>query len=136
MKEIDAEHLARTRVLADGWVCRIDEKARRRVAGHQRPWPGSKPRRLLVGERVRILTTSARAPGLPGQDANGSSRQGDIPSARIDCVVTGGPLALDGVRWLPVRPGFLSPVRALATLFRGRYLAGLRRACAPSPGWA
>jgi hypothetical protein len=46
----------------------------------------------------------------------------------VHCVVTGGGLAPDGTRWCPARPGFLFPVRALATVFRGRYLAGLRRA--------
>jgi hypothetical protein len=43
-------------------------------------------------------------------------------------VVTGGALARDGSRWIPARPDFLFPVRALAKVFRGRYLAGLRRA--------
>ena len=46
----------------------------------------------------------------------------------VHCVVTGGALAPDGARWLPARSGFLFPVRALAKVFRGRYLAGLRRA--------
>jgi hypothetical protein len=42
--------------------------------------------------------------------------------------VTGGALAPGGTRWIPARPGFLFPVRALAKVFRGRYLAGLQRA--------
>ena len=46
----------------------------------------------------------------------------------VHCVVTGGALALDGTRWIPARPDFLFPVRALAKVFRGRYLAGLQRA--------
>ena len=46
----------------------------------------------------------------------------------VHCVVTGGALAPDGTRWIPAHPGFLFPVRALATVFRGRYLAGLQRA--------
>jgi len=46
----------------------------------------------------------------------------------VHCVVTGGALAPDGTRWIPARPGFLFPVRALAKVFRGRYLAGLQRA--------
>ncbi len=46
----------------------------------------------------------------------------------MHCVVTGGGLAPDGTRWIPARPGFLFPVRALAKVFRGRYLAGLQRA--------
>ncbi len=46
----------------------------------------------------------------------------------VHCVVTGGALAPDGGRWIPARPSFLFPVRALAKVFRGRYLAGLQRA--------
>jgi len=46
----------------------------------------------------------------------------------VHCVVTGGALAPDGTRWIPARPNFLFPVRALAKVFRGRYLAGLRHA--------
>jgi hypothetical protein len=46
----------------------------------------------------------------------------------VHCVVTGGALAPDRTRWIPARPGFLFPVRALAKVFRGRYLAGLQRA--------
>ena len=46
----------------------------------------------------------------------------------VHCVVTGGALARDGTRWIPAHANFLFPVRALAKVFRGRYLAGLRRA--------
>jgi hypothetical protein len=46
----------------------------------------------------------------------------------VHCVVTGGALAPDGTRWIPARPDFLFPVRALAKVFRGRCLAGLQRA--------
>ncbi|MBI2494033.1 MAG: IS91 family transposase [Candidatus Rokubacteria bacterium] len=46
----------------------------------------------------------------------------------VHCVVTGGALARDGARWIPAHPAFLFPVRALATVFRGRYLARLQRA--------
>jgi hypothetical protein len=46
----------------------------------------------------------------------------------VHCVVTGGALAPDGTRWIPARPGFLFPVRAVAKVFRGRFLAGLQRA--------
>ena len=48
----------------------------------------------------------------------------------LHCLVTGGALARDGTRWIAAHPGFLFPVRALAPVFRGRYLAGLRRAFA------
>jgi hypothetical protein len=47
----------------------------------------------------------------------------------LHCVVTGGALAADGSRWIPTRhPGFLFPVRALAKVFRGKFLGGLTQA--------
>lgn len=46
----------------------------------------------------------------------------------LHCIVTGGALAPDESRWVPARPGFLFPVRALSKVFRGTYLAGLQRA--------
>jgi len=46
----------------------------------------------------------------------------------LHCLVLGGALARDRSRWLPAKPGFLFPVRALARVFRGKYLAGLRAA--------
>jgi hypothetical protein len=48
----------------------------------------------------------------------------------LHCLVLGGALARDRARWLPAKPGFLFPVRALARVFRGKYLAGLRQAFA------
>jgi hypothetical protein len=57
------------------------------------------------------------------------------PYPHLHCVVTGGGLACDAVgrleqpaRWVSCRPGFFLPVRVLSRLFRGKYLAGLRRA--------
>ncbi len=46
----------------------------------------------------------------------------------LHCVVPGGALARDRTTWRPAKPGFLFPVRALARVFRGKYLAGLRQA--------
>jgi len=48
----------------------------------------------------------------------------------LHCVVPGGALSRDGARWLPAKRGFLFPVRALARVFRGKYIAGLQRAFA------
>jgi Putative transposase/Transposase zinc-binding domain len=48
----------------------------------------------------------------------------------VHCLVTGGALARDGSRWIPTPRSFLFPVRALAQVFRGKYLAGLHRAFA------
>ena len=47
----------------------------------------------------------------------------------LHCVVTGGALSADGQRFLGLRhKGFLFPVRALAKVFRAKFLDGLRRA--------
>jgi Putative transposase/Transposase zinc-binding domain len=46
----------------------------------------------------------------------------------LHCLVTGGALAANRSRWIDGRPSFLFPVRALATVFRAKYLAGLQRA--------
>jgi hypothetical protein len=43
-------------------------------------------------------------------------------------LVTAGGLSPDGRRWLPAKPRFLFPVRALARVFRGKYLELLARA--------
>lgn len=53
-----------------------------------------------------------------------------VQHLHLHCVVTGGALTRDGARWLPAKRGFLFPVRALARVFRGKYLDGLRQACA------
>ena len=46
----------------------------------------------------------------------------------LHCLVTGGALAPDRSRWIAGRSSFLFPVRALSTVFRAKYLAGLQRA--------
>ena len=46
----------------------------------------------------------------------------------IHCVVPGGGLSPDHARWVPSRSHFFLPVRALSRLFRGKFVAGLRRA--------
>jgi hypothetical protein len=46
----------------------------------------------------------------------------------LHCIVTGGGLSPDGSRFLPARRGFLFPVRALSKVFRGKFLAGLKKA--------
>jgi hypothetical protein len=46
----------------------------------------------------------------------------------VHCVVPGGGLSREGDRWVPCRPGFFLPVRPLGRLFRGKFLALLRRA--------
>jgi hypothetical protein len=46
----------------------------------------------------------------------------------LHCVVTGGGLSPDGSRWIATRPGYLLPVKVLARLFRGKFLAGVKEA--------
>src|SRR5262245_13539172 len=45
----------------------------------------------------------------------------------VHCVVPGGGLAPDG-SWVACRPGFFLPVRVLAAMFRGKFVAQLRAA--------
>ena len=46
----------------------------------------------------------------------------------IHCVVPMGGLAPDGARWIHARPRFFLPIQVLRKLFRGKLVAGLRRA--------
>ena len=46
----------------------------------------------------------------------------------LHCAVPGGALSSDGRRWVPARPDFLFPVKALSALFRGKFLAHLKKA--------
>ena len=52
-----------------------------------------------------------------------------IDHPHLHCVVTGGGLSPDGERWVASRKGFFIPVKVLAHLFRGKFLAYLREAC-------
>lgn len=46
----------------------------------------------------------------------------------LHCVVTGGALSTDGSQWIPARPKFLFPVKAMSRVFRGKYVDALERA--------
>jgi hypothetical protein len=46
----------------------------------------------------------------------------------LHCVVTGGGLSADSQRWIAGKPRFFLPVKVLAKLFRGKFLAGLKAA--------
>lgn len=46
----------------------------------------------------------------------------------LHCVVTGGGLSRDGQRWIPARSGYFLPVDVIGSLFRGKFLAGLKQA--------
>ena len=43
----------------------------------------------------------------------------------LHCVVTGGGLSSDGVKWVPAKENYLLPVKVLGKLFRGKFLAAL-----------
>ena len=45
----------------------------------------------------------------------------------VHCLVSGGALGPDG-RWIHPRRGFLFPVKALSTVFRGKFIAALKHA--------
>jgi hypothetical protein len=46
----------------------------------------------------------------------------------LHCVVTGGGLSPDGQRWVAGRRRYFLPVKVLGKLFRGKFLAGLKKA--------
>jgi hypothetical protein len=46
----------------------------------------------------------------------------------VHCVVPGGGLSVDGLRWVACRPGFFLPVRVLSRLFRRLFLEHLQGA--------
>ncbi|MBC8007272.1 MAG: IS91 family transposase [Prolixibacteraceae bacterium] len=46
----------------------------------------------------------------------------------VHCVVTGGGLSADGMRWIGCRPNFFLPVRVLSRLFRRLFLEQLQKA--------
>ncbi|MGH7644142.1 MAG: IS91 family transposase, partial [Gemmatimonadales bacterium] len=90
---------------------------------------------LLFHAVANTLTTFARDPRHLGGDLGGTAilhtwGQNLSQHLHLHCVVTGGALAPDGTRWISAPPGFLFPVRALAAVFRGKFLDALRRAFA------
>jgi putative transposase/transposase-like zinc-binding protein len=50
------------------------------------------------------------------------------PHPHIHCVVPGGGLSPDHTRWISSRSHFFLPVKVLSRVFRGKFVAGLRRA--------
>jgi hypothetical protein len=45
----------------------------------------------------------------------------------LHCVVTGGGLSLDRQSWVPLRPNWFFPVRALSVVFRAKFRDGLKQ---------
>src|SRR6266581_2716986 len=88
---------------------------------------------LLFRAVAATLTTFGRDPRHLGGDLGGTAilhtwGQNLSQHLHLHCVVTGGALTQDGARWIAAPPGFLFPVRALAKVFRGKYLQALHRA--------
>jgi hypothetical protein len=50
-----------------------------------------------------------------------------IHHPHLHCLVTGGGLSLDGKRWIASRKDFFIPVSVLSSLFRGKFLDGLKK---------
>jgi hypothetical protein len=93
------------------------------------------PRRLytlLFHAAAATLQTFARDPTHLGAELGVTAvlhtwGQTLTQHVHVHCVVTGGGLSPDGRQWRRTRRGFLFPVRALSQVFRGKFLAGLRR---------
>ena len=88
---------------------------------------------LLFRTVAATLTTFARDPRHLEGELGGTAilhtwGQTLSQHLHLHCVVPGGALTQDGTRWIAAPAGFLFPVRALAQVFRGKYLAALRRA--------
>jgi len=89
--------------------------------------------RLLCRAGAATLTTFGRDPRHLGGAIGGTAilptwGQTLSQHLHLHCVVAGGALTQDGARWITAPPGFLFPVRALAKVFRGKYLHALQRA--------
>jgi len=90
---------------------------------------------LLFRAVAATLTTFARDPRHLGGELGGTAilptwGQNLSQHLHLHCVIPGGALSADGTRWLAAPPGFLFPVRALAQVFRGKYLHALQAAFA------
>jgi hypothetical protein len=88
---------------------------------------------LLFRTVAATLTTFARDPRHLGGELGGTAilhtwGQNLSQHLHLHCVVPGGALSPDGTRWIAAPPDFLFPVRALATVFRAKYLHALQRA--------
>jgi hypothetical protein len=88
---------------------------------------------LLFRAVAATLTTFGRDPRHLGGELGGTAilhtwGQNLSQHLHLHCVVPGGALSQDGARWIAAPPGFLFPVRALATVFRAKYLHALQRA--------
>ena len=101
-----------------------------------RPWAACNPRvvyDLLFQAASQTLKTLARDPQHLGANIGCIAllhtwSQTLAYHPHLHCIVTGGGLAPDGRRWVAARSDFFLPVKVLARLFRGKFLAGLKQA--------
>ena len=89
--------------------------------------------RLLFGTASQALLQLAADPKRLGAQIGFTAilhtwGQNLLFHPHLHCVVTGGGLSADGHRWIPTRSGYFLPVKVLARLFRGKFLASLKQA--------
>jgi hypothetical protein len=77
-----------------------------------------------VGSRCRSEASGAEIGFLSVLHTWGQTLQ---RHPHIHCVVPGGGLSPDHQRWVPARAHFFLPVRVLSRVFRGKFVAGLKR---------
>jgi hypothetical protein len=87
---------------------------------------------LLFRSSAETLLAVARDPQHLGAEIGFFSvlhtwNQQLLHHPHIHCVVPAGGLSADHSRWIAARHGFFLPVRALSRVFRGKFVAGLRR---------
>jgi hypothetical protein len=87
---------------------------------------------LLFRAATQTLQEFARAPHRLGAEPGITAvlhtwGQTLTEHSHVHCLVPGGGLTADGAQWRPSHPRFLFAVEALSQVFRGKYLAGLRR---------
>jgi Putative transposase/Transposase zinc-binding domain len=87
---------------------------------------------LLFQAAVQTLQKVARDPPQLGAELGLTTvlhtwGQTLTAHVHVHCIVTGGGLSREGTQWRPSHPRFLFAVAALSEVFRGKYLAGLRR---------
>jgi hypothetical protein len=87
---------------------------------------------LLFHPAAQTLQEFARAPQHLGAEIGITAvlhtwGQTLTEHVHVHCMVTGGGLSPDGTQWRACQRRFLFAVKALGTVFRGKYLAGLER---------
>jgi hypothetical protein len=87
---------------------------------------------LLFRASAETLLTVARNPQHLGAEIGFFSvlhtwNQKLLHHPHVHCVVPAGGLAADHTRWIAAPPGFFLPVKVLSRVFRGKFVAGLRK---------